>query len=221
MIYSLGVYSESIGIVLSAVDKVIAEQGNAKRILSRGSPIFTGDSIITGSSARAQIKYTNGALVSIDSNSHYKTVHYAPKSDITIKSKLTSGSIDYDSNAKTKKKSVLETPVVALAILGTRLQVKVSADNTALKVTKGKVCVDNPSTNTIEEPCLGPDQTVSSGVFDRDKKFTPGDTIVHPVSNIAVEINQTVTEVSLVNTINSTAQTIQQLTQIADIVILP
>lgn len=221
MIVSMVVFSESIGTVLVAVDKVMAEQGSKKRTLTRGSPIYTGESIITGSNAHAQIKYTNGTLVSIEANSHYQTVSYAPKSDTVIKSKLNKGSIVYESKNKKQKKGVLETPVVALAVLGTKFQANVTSDNTSLKVTDGTVCVDNLATNTVEQPCLGPNQQLISGVFDRNKKFTPGESSSPNLTHEAVvDINKTVAEVSILNTVNSSTQAIQQLTEVATIVIL-
>lgn len=105
MIHTMAVCAESIGVVLSTVGKVVAKHaGGGERTLSRGSSISTGDSIVTGSGAKAQIKYTNGTIVTIDANSDYQTLSYAPKSDVSIKSSLKHGSMAYNSNAKTHKK---------------------------------------------------------------------------------------------------------------------
>ena len=214
-------FSESIGIVLSTVGKVVAKQGAKERSLSRGSPIYNGDTLVTSSAAHAQIKYKNGAIVSIDASSQYQTVNYAPKGDVVIKSSLKSGSISYDSNNKTHKKSIVKTPVVALAILGTQVNIKANSENTDLKVTKGEVCVENLTTNKVEQPCLGPEQSLVSGTFGRNGKFTPGESSALNITHqTAVSINETVTQVAAINTVNSAAQSIQQLTTVAEIVIV-
>jgi hypothetical protein len=220
MLFSLAVYADSVGLVLSASDGVTAKQGGAERKLSRGSALMAGDSIVTAATAKAQIKYTNGTIVSIDPGSTYAIVSYDPKAEVVLKTELNSGSIKSDSNSKAQKKSIVKTPMVALAILGTEMQVKVSNDNTFVNVTKGTVCVINLDNNKVEQPCLGPQRQLLSGTFDRNRKFTPG-TLSSPevLNSTAVTISQTVSVLSTTTTVNSVVPAIQQVTGIADIII--
>lgn len=115
----------------------------------------------------------------------------------------------------------METPVVALAVLGTEFSVRASAENTYLKVSNGTVCVENLASNAVEEPCLGPNQQLISGVFDRNKKFTPGQSTSYNITtNAVVTLNETVSQVNVVNTVNSASNTVQQLSTVASITIV-
>jgi hypothetical protein len=185
----MGVFSQSIGTLIYAINKVTAQQGSSQRTVTRGSSIFTGDTIITGADSRAQIKYTNGTLVSIQPNSRYQTLAYGAKSQ--MKSKLSTGAIEY--NSKGKKKAVVQTPVVALAILGTHFRVMVQGNKTFVQVFEGLIM----GNNTL----LGPGQAFSSGSFDSNGNFTPGsipwlNTGEQTTSGIDVVNNNTVIEIT-------------------------
>jgi hypothetical protein len=228
LIYSTGVFSEtSVAVVLFAIDKVVAEQANKQRALSRGTALFKGDSIITGSKARTQIKYTNGTLVSIEPNSHYEILSYSPKNNISLKMKLTSGEIKYDSGSKAQKKSELQTNVVALSILGTSFNAKVNDSKTYLNVTKGNVCAVD-SSGRVKKPCLGPGQQLLDGTFGLNGTFTPGNsfsastpiTSVGSVSGAVSTISQTVSTSSVTNSITSVTPAVQMTTQIAPLVLI-
>ncbi|MCX7117315.1 MAG: hypothetical protein NTW94_05335 [Legionellales bacterium] len=57
------------------MNKVVAsKQGEQPRALVRGAPIFINETIVTGAHSSAQIKYSNGTLVSIQPDSHYLTL---------------------------------------------------------------------------------------------------------------------------------------------------
>lgn len=216
MAYSVNVFSQaSIGKILFTVGQVTAKHGSQERRLARGALFYVGDSIITGYNARAQIKYDNGALVSIEPNSHYQTLSYEPKDNLVIKSSLIRGEINYDSNNKAYKHNIITTPLVALAILGTQLQLRVNHDSSYVKVTKGTVCVENLVKKKIQKPCLGPKQPALSGTFYRNGRFTSDTRGFNDITNDAVvEINETVAVVTTTNSV------IQQLSEIADILIV-
>lgn len=66
------------GIVLVASGQVTATGADgALRDLTRRSPFFPGDRLTTGSAARAQIKFTDGAILSLKPNSELRIDDYA------------------------------------------------------------------------------------------------------------------------------------------------
>ena len=110
--------SAQIGTLIFTADQVTAEQNHVKRTLARGDALYAGDVIITSDKSQAKIKYNNGTLVSIESNSNYQVSQAATKADGAFDATLNKGAIEYKSTGK-KKQGTLHTPVVALAILGT------------------------------------------------------------------------------------------------------
>jgi hypothetical protein len=110
--------SAVIGTVIFTADQVTAEQNHVKRTLARGAALYAGDVIITSDKSQAKIKYNNGTLVSIEPNSNYQVSATSTKANGAFDATLNKGSIEYKSTGK-KKQGTLNTPVVALAILGT------------------------------------------------------------------------------------------------------
>ncbi|VEG89610.1 FecR family protein [Legionella spiritensis] len=112
------VFSQSVATVLFTSHTVKVKRGGVESNISRGASLQNGDTIVTSGQAVAKIKYANGTLVTLGENSVYKILAYSGNQhDIQIKSELTSGKIH--SKTSGKKKEILKTPVVALAILGT------------------------------------------------------------------------------------------------------
>lgn len=224
MLCSPFVFSGSAGIALFASGDVTLKSGGAEKKLTRGASVSVGDTIITAASAKATIKYTNGTTVDITESSNYEILSYDPKASVGLKTALNQGSITQDSHSKAGKKSVVKTPVVALAVLGTKVLFKVAGDSTFLKVSEGKVCVDNLQTGAIQTPCLGPNQQLLSGTFDANRKFTPGEASKpnpgNAVVSTAVNVNETVLTTTTTTTVNAVAPAVQQLSTIAEIVII-
>lgn len=142
-VISTALLAQPAATVLSTANQVSASHNGTTRILTRGSTLEVGDAIMTGANAKANIKYSNGTLVNISSNSNYKILAYAPKaSDVQIKAELSQGTIASKTNGKTKES--LKTPVIAMAILGTQYAVQVaSKTQTYIHVTEGHVAADN------------------------------------------------------------------------------
>ncbi|VEG92601.1 FecR domain-containing protein [Legionella spiritensis] len=114
------VFSQSVATVLFTSHTVKVKRGGVESNISRGASLQNGDTIVTSGQAVAKIKYANGTLVTLGENSVYKILAYSGNQhDIQIKSELTSGKIH--SKTSGKKKEILKTPVVALAILGTNV----------------------------------------------------------------------------------------------------
>lgn len=194
-------FTAPAALVLLVSNKVSAQQAGKERALSRGSQLFTGDTIITGAGAKAEIKYTDGSLVSIQENTSYQIVSYSSQQNVEFKTKLNKGAIEYTSSKK--KKGSIQTPVVALAILGTQLQAIATPSNTYLDVKQGLVQGGNQ--------LVGPGQQFSSGSFDRSGNFTPG-----PIPWKYSDSTQTSsTDSSAGTTGDSNSSTIEQNSQIA------
>lgn len=137
------VFADAVATVIFTAKKVVAQGGGGDRTLSRGSSLSAGDSIVTSADATARIKYLNGTLVTIGSDSNYKIISYAPpKSDVVINAELTRGKIQSET-AGDKKREALKTPIVALAITGTKFNVLVGGPSkTNVQVINGEVQVN-------------------------------------------------------------------------------
>jgi len=135
-------FAQTVATVLFTAKKVVANYSGTERILKRGGALQVGDTIITEAGATAKIKYLNGTLLTIGSSANYKILAYAPaQSDVQISAELSKGSIKSE-NTTGKKKEILKTPVVALAINGTIYTAYVrNATTTNVKVEEGSVIV--------------------------------------------------------------------------------
>lgn len=158
--------------VLFTSNKVTGMHAGASRDITRGTTLDAGDSITTGPDAVANIKYTNGTLVNIGANSNYKILDYSPKQgDVQIKSELSSGSMNTKTDGKTKEK--VKTPVIALAVLGTKFELAVLCDKQG-SVKNREKCKKTANVHIIEgkvqvgNQILGPGASVeinSSGTI--------------------------------------------------------
>ncbi|KTD58254.1 FecR protein [Legionella sainthelensi] len=164
LFYSINAVAQPVAKVLNVTNTAIAKKGNIQRILSPGSTIHIGESIITKANAKIDIQYENGTLVAVQKNSNYETVAYTPQAALKLKAKLNNGAIEYKSTGK--KKGLIQTPVVALAIQGTQFKLIAAPQKTYIQVTEGMVKSGNE--------LLGPSQKFASGSFDKNQKFTPG-----------------------------------------------
>jgi phosphotransferase system IIA component len=135
---STSLFAQSIATVIFTARTVNLERGDKKTKIERGDKLQVGDMLITTDDSYARIKYLNGTLVTVGSGSKYKILAYSPdKDDITIKAELKHGKID--STTSGKKKEILKTPMVTLAIIGTEYKTFVS-------------CVDSEA---LSNPCAG------------------------------------------------------------------
>lgn len=224
LFHCVSAYSEPVALVLATVNKVLSQRNGTEQALKRGDSLSQGDIILTKAGAAAQIKYNDGTLVSIKENSHFELVSFAPKEDITIRMQLNSGAMQYES--KTKHKGIIETPVVALSILGTKLNVIVDGTGCALCQQKFdgerhhplnfdcKTYVDvQQGLVKGNEQFLGPKNTIQSGVFGANQLFTPGpipwetSSLVSPVGFAENTIASNISTVNntIINTISTTS----------------
>ena len=133
----------SVGTVLFTIKKVMAENKGVDRSLARGSALDVGDTIITAADASAKIKYNNGTLVTIGESSTYKIVAYSPSQEEVLKAELSKGKIESQTNGGAKKEA-LKTPMVALAITGTKYKAYVPNNKkTNVFLIEGIIKIDN------------------------------------------------------------------------------
>ena len=137
------IINAAVGTVLFTVKKVTAQNAGVTRPLNRGASLEVGDLIITAADAAAKIKYINGTLVTIGANSNYKIVAYAPSQEEVLKAELSQGKIESQTNGGAKKEA-LKTPVVALAITGTKYKVFVrDKKKTNVELIEGSIKIGN------------------------------------------------------------------------------
>lgn len=91
-----------------------------KHAVTRGAGFAVGDTIVTGANSKAQIKYTNGTLVTLSANTSYKVVSYEPDSK-TLQNEAYLAAGKMHSTTVHQEKAIVKTPVVALAILGSEV----------------------------------------------------------------------------------------------------
>lgn len=133
------VFSQSAAIVLFTAQKVTAQNGTNVRPIVRGQSLDEGDVIATAANSAARIRFLNGTLVTLGANSSYKIVSYNPTSDVVINAELTKGTLQ-SQTVNAKKREALKTPVIALAITGTKYNVYVSSPiKTNVQVINGIV----------------------------------------------------------------------------------
>lgn len=144
--------------VLFTSGKVSGSGGSA---IARGASLSAGDSVITGDASAANIKYTNGTLVNLGANTNYKILEYSPKQGETqIKSELNQGDMNSKTNGKTKES--VKTPVVALAVLGTKFELAVHC-NKKFGFLRKKKCTDQVNVHVIEGRVNVGGQTINAG----------------------------------------------------------
>lgn len=131
--------AQPVATVLFAQKNVLKITSGKKNTLKRGMKLQEGDAIETGSGGQISIKYTNGTIVNLGPDSSYKISSYAKKNtEIQLKAQLNKGKIY--SKTTGKKKEILKTPAVALAILGTEYKCYVpDLKTTHCKVLEGRI----------------------------------------------------------------------------------
>lgn len=144
LFHSTAIIANQVAMTLFTLNQVKAKQKDVERMIIRGSILYPGDVIITDTKARAKIKYTNGTLVSIEPNSSYQVSAASSQPTSLYNATLNAGSIQYSSEGK-KKQGVLNTPLVALSILGTEFKASISQPpyTLNLSVNSGQVQVGN------------------------------------------------------------------------------
>ncbi len=79
-VYPMAAHSAA-GVAQFTVGDVNVRRGNAAVPLAKGQPIESGDSIVTGGGGQAQLRFSDGGLVSLAPNSQFNISNYADADD--------------------------------------------------------------------------------------------------------------------------------------------
>ncbi|MCA0404202.1 MAG: FecR family protein [Proteobacteria bacterium] len=166
--YQALAFCEPAAKVLFTSKDVVVKRNNQEHKLARGSELFAGNLISTREGALAQFQYTNGTVVSLQPNSDYTISAYNKTATSGNAAYLAKGGIESTTGAGKEKKSVLQTPVVALSISGTRYRASIFCNTAtckkfAIEVTEGLVIVDN-------RYYLGPGEQQNSAIYNANTK---------------------------------------------------
>ena len=142
--------SEIAGRVIVTIGKCVARNSEGdERALKRRSPVYASDTVLTGRGARAQIRFTDGSLVSLrpDSELRIREYHYAGKADGTEKGaySLLKGGMRTISGVigkKHKENYEVTTPVATIGIRGTDYEA-VLDNGLSVAVWHGGITVTN------------------------------------------------------------------------------
>lgn len=148
----------AIVIVASGSVQALGEVGF--RPLKRRSEVFVGESVLTGPDARTQLRFSDGAIVSLDNDSELLIEAYHRNEEEPEKSKallrMVTGGLrsitgaiadDYPEGYE------VETPLASIGVRGTDFQLKLSASKLAVAVWDGAVNVANQAGSAD----IGPD----------------------------------------------------------------
>ena len=69
------------GIAQFSAGDVTLRRGAATDTLTKGKNIESGDAIVTGANGRAQVRFSDGGLVSLQPNSQFNIANYADRND--------------------------------------------------------------------------------------------------------------------------------------------
>lgn len=136
--------------VLFSHGGVTATNAEGERPLAKDNPIFSGDTVNTTQDGRAQLRFTDDALVSLMPNSTFAVDAYlAPsaKDSGAISMSLVKGGLRTITGSIGKQNHEnyeLKTPVATLGIRGTEYVVVLDEDTLRLKVDEGVVSLHNP-----------------------------------------------------------------------------
>ncbi len=164
------VFSQSIGTVLFTAHKVVAKRAGSDVKLARGSQLFSGDTIMTAEEAVAKIRYLNGTLLTIGSNSTYTVLSYKPDQSEVINAQLTKGKIESQSVGGPKQET-LKTPMVAIKVSGTYFRAFVSGPKkTNVELKEGSIKVGNvdlkPGDSVVATPAgISPQPFPAAGII--------------------------------------------------------
>lgn len=141
---------EPAATVLFSHGGVTATNGEGERPLVKDNPVFSGDTLYTAQDGRAQLRFTDEALVSLMPNSTFSVDTYSQpnaKDGGAVNMNLVKGGLRTitGSIGKTNHENYeLNTPVATLGIRGTEYVVVLDEDVLRLKVDEGVVSLHNP-----------------------------------------------------------------------------
>ncbi len=135
--------AQSAATVLFARDAHIVKQAEGKTKASRGARLQAGDGIVTSKKGLVKLKYNNGTNLALGADSDYTILAYSPSREVQIKAELKAGKAHVTTTGKKKNKELLKTPTIALAIVGTDVEVYISGKSVYVRLNEGVVWAGN------------------------------------------------------------------------------
>lgn len=138
---------EQAAVVIVATGDVYAiDKQQTKRSLQRRSKVFVGDTLATGPKGRAQIRFIDGAVVSLrpDTELNIKKYRYGKsKADEGSIMTLLKGGFRTITGAIGKEKYKMMTPMATIGIRGTHYEAVINNDQLFVALWDGGVTVSN------------------------------------------------------------------------------
>ncbi|WP_058481324.1 FecR family protein [Legionella waltersii] len=153
-------FAEDVATVLFASNKATVIRHNSETSLVRGAKLAVGDAIKTGPKSLVNIKYNNGTLVNLGDNSDYKIIAYSSKpNEVQVNAELSKGKLKFQTTGKSKE--VLNTPIIALAIMGTSAHIYATSNGIYVNLADGQILAGNNSLPTNQTSLVNPNGQVS------------------------------------------------------------
>jgi len=143
---------ESIGYVIIATPgmKAVNPDVGEDRVLQRKSLIYKGDKLVTMEGGKAQVKLTEGSIISMRGDTIYRIDEYRLEDvgakKAAISSSLLKGGLRSISGRLSKKfpnSFIIKTPVATIGIRGTHYNLKLDDQGLAAGVQHGNIEVSN------------------------------------------------------------------------------
>lgn len=149
-LYPLVSYSASAGKIEFATGSVTAVNANgAQRTLAKGAEFETGDTLITGSTGRAQVRFTDGAAVSLQPQTEFRIDEYHYNTSTAGEEKgffsLLKGGMRTITGLigrKARSDYQVRVPFATIGIRGTEYTAGLNATNDELLVNTGEGLVE-------------------------------------------------------------------------------
>ena len=211
-----------------ASGNVTAQLGESNtRQLQRRSAIRQGETVITGDGSRVQLRFNDGAVVALDSNSKLVIENYRfeePEGEDHAVVKLLTGGLRTLSGQIAEKEPEnyrVETPLASIGVRGTHYQLVLEQDQLNIAVWTGRIVVSNSAGvlplgrnanyryAVVRGPGIAPEGRlkVPPAIKSSDDTLTPGLSTGEdgPESDSAVESNGEATSTTDDSTENATS----------------
>lgn len=153
--------ADPVARVVVASGKVTAEGTEGPRDLKRRSEVYVGESVLTGPQARTQLRFSDGALVTVEPASELLIEAYRHNSSEPGESrallKMVTGGLRSITGAIAEEYPQgyeVTTPLASIGVRGTDFQLELSPSRLTVGVWDGVVAVENEFGNLV----IGPEQ---------------------------------------------------------------
>lgn len=136
--------AQAVGTAMMVIGSPTMQSDGASIDLRKGSDVFTGSTIRTGSGGHVHLRFVDGTLISVRPNSELVIVAYegTDAAVAQFKLELSKGSartVSGDGLKKSREKFRLNTPIAAIGIRGTDFTTVATGQETWVEVHSGEV----------------------------------------------------------------------------------